>query len=139
MKTRVLIFLCSAALFSCSPKIGIFETINARNAHRIRSYDDNNIESKVTFYFASRIRNDQEWRKVLPDSTEWSRRMRASIEKHNRWKFIEFQNKGFHESTYGGVVDVYFVIEIDGRRDGGTDGVELKKVNDKWIISKVPI
>ncbi len=132
MKNVILLFLSLIFLFACSSQKRIFETINEKNAHRIRSFDETNIESMVTFYFASRIRNDEQWRKVLPDSSEWSSRMKHSIAKHNQWKFVEFKNLGIYKGQYGTYVKVYFMIEVNGKKDGGKDDVELRRENDRW-------
>ena len=95
-------------------------TITIENASQIDTYDTDDIESMVIYYFASRIRKDNKWLEVLPDSTAWSSRMSYSIKRHNEWDFIEFKNLGLYTGKYGGTyVKVFFEIEINGKRDGG--------------------
>jgi hypothetical protein len=138
MKGLFTVILSSFMLFSCSPEVGVFDTINTENAEYFTTFDSTNIESMVTYYFASRIRNDEEWRNVLPDSSEWSDRMQYSIGKHNEWKFVEFKNLGIKHTDYGTSVKVYFLINVNGKNEGGEDDVEIIKVNNKWVIVKVP-
>jgi hypothetical protein len=116
----------------------IKSTITVKNAALINTYDINDIESMVTYYFASRVRNDDEWKKVIPDSTEWSSRMVYSLNKHNQWNFVEFKNLGFYSGEHGSGVKVYFKIEVNGHIYDGKDDVELKKKNNRWVISNVP-
>jgi hypothetical protein len=124
---------------SCS-SVGKRDIITVENAAKVTKYDENDIESMVTYYFASRIRKDEDWKNVLPDSERWSEKMKISINIHNQTEFIEFQNKGFAENNHGAYVNVNFKIKNKrGKVKGGNDEVELKKSNDKWIISKVPI
>ncbi len=123
----------------CSQSVGVKDKITTSNAHLITDFDSEDIESLVTYYFASRIRQDNEWMKALPDSSTWSGRMKASIKRHNEWNFIEFQNLGLYEGKYGTYVKVYFQIEMNGRTDEGEDDVEIRKENGRWIISKVPM
>jgi hypothetical protein len=139
MRKAALLFSFLVSLCFCSPRVGTFDRIDAGNAGSVTSFDENDIESMVTFYFASRIRGDQDWRKVLPDSTQWSDRMKHSIARHNEWKFVEFQNKKLYTGNYGTYVKVHFTIEYKGRQDGGDDDVELEKQDGRWIIAKVPI
>ena len=139
MKTILTSLLLIIVANVCAQDL-IRKTITAENAAAIKTFDADDIESMVTYYFASRIRKDNQWLEVLPDSTEWSSRMAYAINRHNQWNFVEFKNLGIYTGKYGGTyVKVYFVIEMEGRRDGGEDDVELKKVNDKWVIARVPI
>jgi len=120
-------------------KVGVKEKITIENAHLVKEYNKDDIESLVTYYFASRIRKDDKWINVLPKSTEWSSRMKTSIDEHNKWNFVEFKNLGLYKGKYGTYVKVYFVIDIKGHREGGEDEVEITEKNGKWIISVVPI
>lgn len=137
-------YLIAVTIFSLTTTFGIAQTdlsqdtITKENAHLITSYDENDIESMVTYYFASRIRGDEKWKEVLPDPQLWTDRMLYSIDKHNRLNFTKFKNIGFYESLGGWYVKVFVWVEMDGRADGGQDDVTLKKEGDKWIIWKVP-
>ncbi|MEM6718823.1 MAG: hypothetical protein AAF611_05900 [Bacteroidota bacterium] len=136
------LFLLLFSLIICASyaqKIDIKEKITIDNAHLITNFDKNNIESMVTYYFASRIRKDDKWKEVVPNPAEWSSRMKYSIKKHNGWKFLEFKNLGFYEDEYGSYVKVYIAIEFRGKKDGGEDEVELERKDGKWFITKVPI
>lgn len=140
MKYIITLISIATTTIACSQTINIKDKITTQNAHLITEFDENDIESMVTYYFASRIRKDEKWREVLPESTKWSSRMKYSIEEHDKWNFLDFKNLGFYTGKYGSsYVKVHFTIEYKGRRDDGTDEVELKKENGKWIISKVPI
>lgn len=113
--------------------------ITKQNAHLITSYDIDNIESMVTFYFASRIRGDEKWKEVVPKESVWTSRMRYSIQKHDTWEFIKFQNLGYLKDKYGNSgVKVYFCITYNGREDCGKDDVELKWDGERWTIWVVP-
>lgn len=137
MRPFVIVLVLSATLIGCSSQsIDTKEKITAENAHLVKDFDIDDVESLVTYYFASRIRKDDKWKSALPPSTEWSARMKGSIKRHNEWNFVEFQNLGLHDGSY---VKVRFVIEIDGKRDGGEDEVELGERNGRMVITKVPV
>ena len=108
------------------------------NPESITSFDENDIESMVTYYFASRIRGDKKWKEVLPPEEEWNGRMKRKIEKHNGWKFLDFKNLGYSEGKYGQYVKVHVTIEYKGRQDGGEDEVEVSNKSGKWQIVSVP-
>lgn len=127
------------ALISFSQEINENDTITKLNAQLITSFDKSDIESMVTYYFASRIRGDEKWKEVLPDPSLWTDRMIYSIEKHNQLNFTKYKNLGFYEGEYGAYVKVFIWVEMNGKSDGGIDDVTLKQENGQWIIWKVPI
>lgn len=139
VRYSLLVLIMCVMLWGCAQKIGVKELITTENADLVTDFDEDDIESMVTYYFASRIRKDDKWKEAIPDRSEWSPRMKASIERHNQWNFVEFQNLGLYEGQYGTYVKVFIMIEINGQKDGGEDEVELGKRNGKWFISKVPI
>lgn len=118
--------------------VGVNDKITVDNADLVTEFDESDIESMVTYYFASRIRKDDKWKEVLPESVLWSNRMKRSIEEHNKWNFVEFQNIGLQGSEYGWSVKVYMMLEFNEEKDDGYDEVEVEQVSDKWIITKVP-
>ena len=103
--------------------------ITVENAHEIDSFDPANVESMIDYYFASRIRGDQKWKEVLQDPTEWSNRMKYSIDEHDKWNFLEYKNDGFKDGS-DRWVSIWVKIEYNGRTDSGTNEVEVKKLND---------
>lgn len=114
-------------------------SITIDNAKSFKTFNKTDIGSMVDYYFASRIRGDQEWKKVLPDSSLWSSRMSGSIAKHNKWTFINYKNLGLHNSDYGASFKVDFCIQGQTDTECGEDSVEISKNGDEWIITKVPI
>lgn len=138
MRYSLLLLISCISFLGCS-QIDKMDKITTENAHLVTEYNEDDIESMVTYYFASRIRKDDDWKKVLPDPSRWSSRMQYSIKTHNQWNFVEFKNLGLYKGKYGSYVKVHITIEFEGRRDGGQDDVELQMENGRWIISKVPI
>jgi len=139
MRYRFLLLFMCIVCTSYAQKIDVKDKITPKNAHLVTDFDATDIESMVTYYFASRIRKDDKWKEVVPNPKEWSSRMKYSINKHNGWKFLEFKNLGFYEDENGSYVKVYIAIDFRGRKDGGEDEVELGRKNGKWVITKVPI
>ncbi len=148
MKNYLGLLLIAVLLIGCSEEssegtkekngVATKAIINKSNADQIKSFDENDIESMVTYYFASRVRHDNKWKDALPDPSKWSPRMKYSLESHGQWNFIEFQNLGFIEGKNGSYVRVRMKIEYKGREQEGEDEVELEKVNGKWVIVAVP-
>jgi hypothetical protein len=137
MKYLLIIFtLCSS--FAAGAQVSKGDTITKSNAHLITTFDTNDIESMITYYFASRIRGDKKWMEVMPDTSLWSRRMWVSVSRHNAWNFTRFVNLGRQRSETMEVVKVYFAIAYNGREDEGVDDVELRWEGTRWVIDVVP-
>jgi len=113
--------------------------ITAENAHTITSFSDDNPESMVTYFYASKIRGDEKGRDVLPDESQWSDRMNYSLNKYSHWNFKVFdlvEKKRYAIDKWW--IKVYFEIEVNGEQDGGTDEVTLSFDGSKWTITEVP-
>lgn len=138
---RLFSLLLFLFIFSCTngTKVGVKKLITKDNAHLITTFDENDIESMVTYYFSSRIRQDDKWKQVLPPENTWSDRMKYSIAKHNKLTFFEFLNLGFGKNKYGNHhVKIWAKVGMNNEKDEGEDFVQIRKVNNKWIITKVP-
>jgi hypothetical protein len=77
----------------------------------------------VTYFFASKIRGDDDWKKVLEPENTWSKRMLYSLDKCEKWTFTAFR--------------------LDRKRcmlktGGGFDEVSVTNSNGTWIITEVP-
>lgn len=111
--------------------------INSENAHEITSFDFKDPISLIDYYYASRIRGDEQWRKVVGPPESWSGRMQRTLEKQKSWNYLAYENKGFQGNSEK-YITVYFKVSINGRTDAGENEVEVKKNGDEWVIVKVP-
>jgi hypothetical protein len=67
------------------------QVITAENAKSITSFDKSDVESMVTYFYASKIRGDDDWKKVLEPENTWSKRMLYSLDKCEKWTFTAFR------------------------------------------------
>jgi hypothetical protein len=115
------------------------DTLTPQNAAQITTFDTLDINSMVTYYFASRLRGDDLWRKALPDSSQWTERMKYSLNRHGQWQFLQVVNHGLKFYQHLAYVEVYMHIAVNGEEDDGVDEVEIDIENGHYIIIKVPI
>jgi tetratricopeptide (TPR) repeat protein len=101
---------------------------------------ENTIESKILFFYASKMRGDERWKEVLPEEDRYSSRLKYDLEKYTRWKFLEVKlvaKKKVSETKYW--VKIFMKIEVNGKTDEGQDEVEIRKTADgTWIITDLP-
>jgi hypothetical protein len=112
--------------------------IDSKNATSIKSYE-NTLESVVTYFYASRIRKDQEWQKVVLATKDQSERLKNQLKTYDEWTITKFHlvsKTEFQPGRYW--VKVYFEIEMDGDVEDGTDEAEVKLIDGKWVITEVP-
>lgn len=112
--------------------------IDSTNAHTIQSFE-NTPESIVTFFYASKIRNDEKWKKVVLPEPERSNRLKSKLEKYDKWKFIKFRlvSKKIYSDTDLGI-KINMEIEVGGEKEKGEDVVEVNLIDGKWMITSVP-
>lgn len=113
------------------------EEINKNNAFSFTSFDRNSIASMLSFYYASRIRGDEEWQAVLPPLNERSGKLNRAIEKHNHWKFEAFKVEGFQNES-DKYFTIYYKVIIDGKQYEGHNEAEVQKTEDGWVIKTLP-
>ncbi len=112
--------------------------ITTQNAPEISSFK-NNPESIITYFFASKIRQDNSWREVLPEEKNWTKRLRYKVKKYENWTIKEFQLRKKNEYEKDKMwVEIFMKIEYQGKIESGTDEVELEKINGKWVITSIP-
>jgi len=112
--------------------------IDKTNAKKVKKYE-NTPESVVTYFYASRIRGDNKWEKIIPPEAERSDRLERKLETYAKWNITKFHlvsKTEYEKNKYW--VKVYFEIEINGKTDSGTDEATVILKNGKWIISSVP-
>lgn len=114
------------------------KTLNKDNAGSIKSFE-NTPESLVCYFYASKIRQDDKWKEVLPDPSKWSERLKHKIKTYENWKITEFRLVSKTEYEDGKVwVKIYMTLEIDGKTESGTDEATVELINGKWVITSVP-
>ena len=113
--------------------------IDAANAKDITSFSIDDPESMITFFYASKIRQDDKWKEVLAPKEQWSSRLSYSLEKYENWKFTKFQlRRKKRYSDRGWWFEIYIEIEVQGKTDGGTDECDLRFDGSKWSIATLP-
>lgn len=115
------------------------DVIDQTNASVFTDFSTDNPESMVEYFYASKIRGDEKWKDVLQPEDKWSSRLKYSLDKYENWKFVNFHLvKKKRHSESGWWIAVYFEIEYNGRKDGGTDEVSLQFNGSEWVITEVP-
>ncbi|MFK7783464.1 MAG: tetratricopeptide repeat protein [Crocinitomicaceae bacterium] len=113
--------------------------INEANASDFMDFSTDDPESMVKYFYASKIRGDEKWKNVLQSESQWSSRLKYSLDKYEKWKFVNFHLvKKKRHSESGWWIAVYFDIEVNGDTDGGIDEVSLRFNGSEWVITEVP-
>lgn len=113
-------------------------TIDISNAGEFTTRE-NTPGSVVQYFYASRIRQDKDWEKVLPLKKDRSERLKGKLEKYENWTFTQFRLIGkleYEPNKYW--VQIFFEIEINGRKDSGKDEAEVTLTDGDWVIVSVP-
>ncbi len=112
--------------------------IDSSNASSIKDFE-NTPESIVTFFYASKIRNDNEWLKVIPEEGDRSERLNRKLEEYENWTFTKFKLVSKMESSEKQLwIKIFMEIVYEGGVDSGTDEVTVELIDGKWIITSVP-
>lgn len=112
--------------------------ITVDNASSFEVYE-NTPESVLNYFYASRIRKDREWEKVVPLPEDRSEELDLQLERYNTWTITNFHLVSISVSKYTkALVKVYFKIEMNGRSEDGVDTAKLKIIDGKWTIISVP-
>lgn len=137
----------------CSDQIGYEQSQNTSNWHacenktvisqynapNITELDRSNLESVVRYFYASRMRGDDDWKKVLPPEDQWTDRLHYKIDKYAGWNFVEVrlvEKKEFDPGQWWVKIDMS--IEVNGETDGGMDEVTVEFDGENWVITSVP-
>lgn len=139
--TLLLNLLVTVSFSQSDYKWGKYENplmITEDNASTIDNFE-NTPESIVTYFYASKIRKDNKWEKVLPNEDNRSERLKRKLITYEDWTIVRFQLVSKTEYSKDNLwVKVFFEIEYNGQKDSGTDEVTIKLINGKWIITSVP-
>ena len=112
--------------------------ITVDNASSFEVYE-NTPESVLNYFYASRIRKDKEWEKVVPLPEDRSEELNLELERYSTWTITNFHLVSISVSKYTkALVKVYFKIEMNGRSEDGVDTAKLKIIDGKWTIISVP-
>tara|TARA_Y100000739_G_C20507385_1_gene417887 strand:- start:526 stop:1020 length:495 start_codon:yes stop_codon:yes gene_type:complete len=101
---------------------------------------ENTPESIVTYFYASKIRKDSKWEKVIPNEDNRSENLKKELSFYENFAFTQFQlvsKTEYSKNELG--IKVFFEIEYDGKKKSGTDGVTVKLINGKWLITNLPM
>ena len=119
-------------------KISNAPIIASDNASTFNSYE-NTLESVVNYFFASQIRKDKEWEKVVPSLQDRTESMQQKLQKYETWTVTKFQLSGKVEYERGKFwVFIKVEVIIDGKTNYGKSRVEVELINDKLIITDIP-
>ncbi len=119
-------------------KIEPAPVITVQNASQYTTYE-NTPESVLNFFYASRIRKDKEWEKVVPLPEDRSEELDLELERYGTWTITNFHLVSISVIKYTkAFVKVYFKIEMNGRSEDGVDTAKLKIIDGKWTIISVP-
>ena len=123
---------------SISEKYENSQLITIENAHKIDSLK-NTPASIVTYFYASKIRKDNKWKKVIPLEENRSERLKRKLITYSKWTITQFKlvSKTSYEKDKLWI-KVFFEIEYKGQKDSGTDDVTVELINGKWVITSVP-
>lgn len=112
--------------------------IDIKSAQKIKEFE-NTPASLVTYFYASRIRKDRKWKKVLPKEKLWSRRLVSALREYKNWTFTKFRLVSKKEHSSGKIwLKIWIEIEYKGCKDSGTDEVSLELIDGKWVIVDLP-
>ena len=102
---------------------------------------ENTPESIVTYFYASKIRKDSKWEKVLPNEDNRSASLKkALLLLQEHLTITQFQLVSKAEYSKNELwIKVFFEIEYNGKKKSGTDEVTVKLINGKWFITNLPI
>ncbi len=112
--------------------------ITTQNASNITHYK-NTPESITTYFYASKIRQDQAWKEVLPPEENWTKRLQYKVAKYKNWTIKQFRllkKTEFEKDKFW--IKIFMKIEYNGKTETGTDEVTLEKINNKWVITSIP-
>jgi len=112
--------------------------ITADNAKSVTSFE-NTPESVVTYFFASKIRTDNEWEKVCLPKEKRSDKFTRGLKEYDSWIFTKYKyvdTKEFEKNKLW--VKIYMEITFKGDSDSGEDEVTVELVDGKWLITEVP-
>ena len=100
-------------------------------------------EAAVVYFYASKIRGDNDFKKALPPIENLTNRnkkkLKYKLEKMSKWKFIELKlvkRKKISTTQYW--IKIYMKVSIKGRIDSGTDEAEVSFIDGKWYLSMPP-
>lgn len=136
------VILISILFVSCSSEVDdnlvLTTEIDGTNASTITSYP-NTPEGVVAYFYASKIRDDQNWEKVVPKVPQQSNRMIRKLIKYKKWKFLKYKFVSKKEKGEDKVeIKIFMEIEINGKKDSGKDDVLVEKIKGKWTITNIP-
>ncbi len=144
MRIFLTIILVALSAFSFSQEMDPIEKISnapvitASNASTFTSYE-NTLESVVNFFYASQIRKDKEWEKVLPFTEKRTEILRQKLQKYEGWHFTKFSLTGKVEHEVGKFwVFINIEITADGKTTTGNGRVEVELIDGNFVITGIP-
>ena len=108
------------------------------NANGVTSFE-NTPESIVMYFFASKIRKDNEWEKVCLPKDQRSDKLKRGLDEYNNWGFTKYRfvdKKEFDKGKFW--VKIYMSITYEGATDDGEDEVTVEMIDGNWLITEVP-
>ncbi len=121
-------------------KVLPFDTeITSANAKEVTAFE-NTPESVVMYFYASLIRDDNDWQKVCPAEEKQTKMFRGKMgDEYSQWTFNKYRfvkKEEFQKDRY--YVTIYMSISINGKEDDGEDQVTVERIGDKWMVTDVP-
>jgi len=149
MRTRNLLWLVLAlTLFSYgfTPEDKGWENtknkapLTGATASKINTFDASDPESVARFFYASRIRRNSEWKKVVGKlESEWTIKMKAAMNAYAQWTFKKVTLQKVRH-LFDSEVHIILAYEatVKGKPKKGTGEMTVQRVNGKWQVHEVP-
>jgi hypothetical protein len=112
--------------------------ITGDNAGQVTSFD-NTPESVVMYFYASRIRKDNDWEKVCQPADQQSDKMKRKLNEYSKWTFTKYKyvsKKEFEPNKFW--VTLHMAITVEGESDEGEDEATVEMIDGKWVVTEVP-
>lgn len=124
-------------MISCS-SITPDTEITVVNAGDVTSFEETP-ESIVMYFYASKIRKDNDWEKVCIPERARSSKFTNALGAYESWIFTKYRfvsKEEFAPDVWS--VTIYMEISMNGQTDSGTDQVKVEKVDGSLFITEVP-
>ena len=112
--------------------------IDQANATEYLTFE-NTPESVVTFFYASKIRNDKQWLEVVPLKENRSIRLSNKLDHYHQCTFTRFRLIGKKDDLDNRLwLKIYMEIENDGEVNKAVSKVSVELIEGHWLITSVP-
>lgn len=114
--------------------------ITPATARNINTFDASDPESITRFFYASWVRKNQDWRKVVHKlDSEWTAKMKSAMNAYAQYTFKKIGLQKFRKMFDTEMrFSIYYEAMLKGKLKKGSGEVVLQKTDNKWIVQEVP-